>query len=948
VALFNPFPGLRPFEADEEHLFFGREKETDELLRRLRTTRFLAIVGTSGSGKSSLVRSGLIPSLQAGYLVGASSSWRMAVLRPGEDPLGNLAAALAHPDVLGIADEEFAATNHVLMDATLRRGPQGLVDAVRQAQLPKDHNLLVLVDQFEELFRFRRHAQAAQSRDEAVAFVRTLLEAVRQHDLPIYVALTMRSDFIGDGMDFPGLSEAVNAGLYLVGRMSRDALRSAITGPVAVGGGTVAPRLVQRVLNDLGDDQDQLPLVQHALMRTWDHWARTRTGDAPIDIVDYEAIGTFSGALSKHAEEAYAEIEAEGLGVIAKRVFAALTDTVTDPRGVRRPTAIGELAAIAGASEAGVVGVVEAFRRGGRSLLMPPPAIALSRRSIVDLSHESLMRCWTRLIAWAEEERAAADFYVRLSRAARWHEEGSTGFWRNPELELAERWLKKNEPTAAWAGRYDEGFDRAIAFLTESIGARRQEEMRLERDRKARLRRAQGAAAVLGVFLVVASALAYFAWRESQRAGRNLDLARAAVDQSLSSVDRNPARVGADVPELEELRRDLLGRAQTFYTAFMSQQPNSEALKRDVALAHVKIGHINRLLEKPAEAEQEYKEAIVRLRGLADAAPRTAALRASLADAYNWLGETLRPAAARAADAEAAYDQALALQQTLTADAPSNTVVVREMARSHYNRGILRASRGNAAASEADFRDAIRLLEPLSRSDALAAQELARAYNNLGTLLADDPQRLGDVRALWERAIALDEGLVAAQPDNREYKVELSTFCANIASLLKDQGAIAEADARSRQALGLVQELARRAPSLTVTLADSHSLRGALLEAANAVAADREYRDALDLFAGAADEPAARRRPDYHLRFGDLLVSLSASSPALADRRALLERAVRAYAALAERIAASGSRAEAQLSLDTIARVSPSVPLAYRGVLATASRQLRISLGDAR
>jgi energy-coupling factor transporter ATP-binding protein EcfA2 len=944
VGLFNPFPGLRPFEADEEHLFFGREKETDELLRRLRTNRFLAIVGTSGSGKSSLVRSGLIPSLQAGYLVGASSSWRMAVLRPGEDPLGNLAAALAHPDVLGIADEEFAATNHVLMDATLRRGPHGLVDAVRQAQLPKDHNLLVLVDQFEELFRFRRNAPAAQSRDEAVAFVRTLLEAVRQHELPIYVALTMRSDFIGDGMDFPGLSEAVNAGLYLVGRMSRDALRSAITGPVAVGGGMVAPRLVQRVLNDLGDDQDQLPLVQHALMRTWDHWARTRTGDAPIDVADYEAIGTFSGALSKHAEEAYAEIEAEGLGVIAKRVFAALTDTVTDARGVRRPTEIDELAAISGASDADVIRVVDAFRQAGRSLLMPPPAIALSRRSIVDLSHESLMRCWTRLIAWAEEERAAAEFYVRLSRAARWHEEGSAGLWRNPELELAERWLTKNEPTAAWAGRYDEGFDRAIAFLTGSVGARQQEEMRVERDRKTRLRRAQVAAAVLGVFLIVASTLAYFAWRESRRAERNLDLARAAVDQSLSSVDRNPARVGADVPELEELRRDLLGRAQTFYTAFMGQQPNSEALKRDVALAHLKIGHIDRLLEKPAEAEQEYKDAIARLRGLAAASPHTASLRASLADAYNWLGETLRPMPPRAADAEAAYDQALELQQTLTADAPSNTVVLREMARSHYNRGILRAARGNAAASEADFRAAIRVLEPLSRSDALAAQELARAYNNLGTLLADDPQRVGDVRALWEKAIALDEALVAAQPDNREYKVELSMFCANIAALLKDQGAIPEADARSRQALGLVQELARRAPSLTVILADTHSLRGTILEATNAVAADREYEDALALFVGAADEPAARRRPDYHLRFGDLLISLAASSPA--DRRALLERAVREYASLAGRIAANGSRAEANLALDTITRVSPSVPPQLSGALTAASRQLRATLGD--
>src|SRR5881394_503650 len=100
----NPFPGLRPFEPDEDHLFFGREREIDELLRRLRSTRFLSVVGTSGSGKSSLVRSGLIPSLHSGFMVTAGSSWRIAMLRPGEDPMGHLAEALDQSGVLGVDD----------------------------------------------------------------------------------------------------------------------------------------------------------------------------------------------------------------------------------------------------------------------------------------------------------------------------------------------------------------------------------------------------------------------------------------------------------------------------------------------------------------------------------------------------------------------------------------------------------------------------------------------------------------------------------------------------------------------------------------------------------------------------------------------------------------------------------------------------------------------------
>jgi Novel STAND NTPase 1 len=246
-------------------------------------------------------------------MVSAGSSWRVATMRPGEDPTYRLAAALDRPQVLGIGGE-LASTNRVLLDATLRRGTRGLVEVVRQARIPREDNLLVVVDQFEELFRFRSSRLIENSRDEAVAFVKLLLEAAHQDEVPIYVVLTMRSDFIGDCMDFPALPEAVNAGQYLVPRMTRDELRSAIMGPVAVGDGSITQRLVLRLLNDFGEERDQLPVLQHALMRTWNYWERHRQPDHAIDIEDYEAIGTLRYALSMHAEEAYEEASRDHRG----------------------------------------------------------------------------------------------------------------------------------------------------------------------------------------------------------------------------------------------------------------------------------------------------------------------------------------------------------------------------------------------------------------------------------------------------------------------------------------------------------------------------------------------------------------------------------------------------------------------------------------------------------
>jgi tetratricopeptide (TPR) repeat protein len=943
VAQFNPFPGLRPFEPDEEHLFFGREAETDELLRRLRSTRFLAVIGSSGSGKSSLVRSGLIPSLQGGFMVSAGSSWRMAILRPGEDPIGHLAVALNGANVGTTSeDEDVASTSTILIESSLRRGSLGLVEAVRIARLPRDQNILVVVDQFEELFRYRRSHQIHNSRGEAIAFVRLLLAAAQQQALPIYVVLTMRSDFISECMHFPGLSDAVNSGLYLVGRMGRDALRAAITGPVAVAGGTIAPRLVHRVLNDLGDDHDQLPLVQHALMRTWDHWATTRGAGTPVDIEDYEAVGGFHRALSQHAEEAYADAVASGGAQITERIFKALTDTVSDV-GVRRPTAIGELAPICDATEEEVATVVEVFRRSGRSFLMPPPGVPLTSRSIIDLSHESLMRCWTRLIRWADEERSAAGFYERLAQAAVWYEQGTAGLWRNPELELAQRWKAKTRPSAAWALRYAEGFDQAMAFLDKSQQEQDRVEREREHERKAKLRRAQWAAAVLGAFLVIALVLGGLAWRENLRAELNLALARAAVDESLTTAERDPASMGADMPEMEQFRRELLEKARRFYATFMDQDPRSETSRRDIVQAHYRLGHIDRLLQKPEEAQKQYRTAIAGFEGLSTDYPEQPEYRQGLANAFNWLAETLRPLPLQAEEAQRAYDSALKVQRALVQQYPGTAIYRRELARTLYNRGILRWSAEQAPLAESDFRESIALLEPLAAADPRAAQELARAYNNLASLrMTDDP---GEAETLYQRAIDTDERLVAEYPENREYKLELSKYHNNFAALLHERNQGTRAAAQSERALALIEELSRLAPSLAIERADAYNLHAMVLQPQAPATAAREYQEALDLFTQLRRDPAAVGLPEFHQRLGDLLLNLAAflERTSSVDVGRDLSRAVALYADVAAAAIASGSRAQGQLVANTLASVLPDLPEVHQRRLKPLYEQLQTS-----
>ena len=516
----NPFPGLRPFEANDTHLFFGREGQSEDILRSLRRSRLLAVVGASGSGKSSLVRAGLLPHLHGGFFEQAGSHWRVALLRPGGDPIEALAHALVEQSVLATKpDEAEEIQRHTqLMAAQLRRSGLGLVEAVRLARLAPAENVLVVIDQFEELFRFGHTAGAAYAGDDAAAFVKLILEATRQDKLPIYACLTMRSDFIGECARFRDLPEAVAAGLYLIPRMTRAQRRAAIEQPVRVGGGHITPRLVTRILNDVGDDPDQLPIMQHALMRAWDHWQAGGEPARPIDLPDYEAIGGTASALSMHADEAYG-----GLGerdqTIARKMFQRLTEKDADNREARRPTLLSVLAEVAEVPVDNMVKIVDVFRAPGRSFLMPPTLVLPD--TTIDISHESLIRGWKRLRAWVEQEAESARVYKRLADTAALHSSGNAGLWRDPDLAVAIAWRERERPNEAWSRRYHGGWPEAMAFLEESGRAREAEA------RAARLRQRLTAAAAL-VFLVLAGAAVW----EAIKAERSADEAIAQRDRA--------------------------------------------------------------------------------------------------------------------------------------------------------------------------------------------------------------------------------------------------------------------------------------------------------------------------------------------------------------------------------------------------------------------------------
>jgi energy-coupling factor transporter ATP-binding protein EcfA2 len=524
----NPFPGLRSFKPGEADRFFGREQQIEDLVARLGESPLVAVAGASGCGKSSLVLAGLLNRLEQHRAAGGSIEWWPVVLRPGNHPIASLAAGLAA--VLGSADDENRAAS---LDGRLRLGGRGLVEAVRLARLEAHVRVLVVVDQFEEIFRFKRMTDP----EEAMAFVKLLLHAAREPDSHVSVVLTLRSDALGHCADFRDLPETINRGQYLVPRLTREQRKEAIAKPVALRGFKIAPRLVQRILNDVTDDFDDLPVMQHVLTRTWQYWATASQGARSIDIVDYEATGAAAEALSNHADEAYESLT--GLPGAVERTFRTLTERVVDGTERRRPLNFDQLCGVTGCDKANVEQVVERFRRPDTAFLMPSPEVSLTTNPVIDISHESLIRQWQRLRQWTQREAESRAELLRLVEAARLYARKEGDFWRGRDLERVLEWRSNEQPTAPWVSLCTGGDGASQWKLAETFLA--DSEQAAERERKYRQRlvwtRRSAFFAVVVITVVAALSVAFVQWQSKSRA-KSSELA----NQALLELDEDPAR----------------------------------------------------------------------------------------------------------------------------------------------------------------------------------------------------------------------------------------------------------------------------------------------------------------------------------------------------------------------------------------------------------------------
>ena len=554
-----PYRGLLPFGESDAKAFYGRERLAGELAVKLasRVTGggMVVVTGASGSGKSSLLRAGLLPILARGEQVPGSDRWPHIVMTPTKDPLTELAARLAAvggPDALAVRDglarhpdQAHLAIRSAVLAAAARR------DEETPTPGDSDARLVLIVDQFEQVFTLNPDLGGEDTRQ---AFITALCSAAENPACPgqvppALVVIAVRGDFWDRCAAVPELVGALQDGQFVVGPMTESELRVAITGPAEAARLRIDPGLTETILGDLrvaGGDRSAgvLPLLSQAMALTWEH----REGDR-LTSRGYAQAGGVSHAVQTGADRAYDALPA-GLQALAPDVLRSMTVASRDGGHARRPVTRGDLyTGLPGAARSDVDAVLDAF--------------AAERLAVLDedraqLSHDVLLRAWPRLRGWLEEDQASWILYSQLAdAAAAWHDsrEDPSFLYRGAQLtalqQAVTRWSANPSRSPALT-------DTQRGFLQES---------RRQQIHSSQLRR--GAVVVLAVVALVAASTAWFAF--AQRSTAEASTREAILNQVTAEADELSSTDTSLAAELDALAYQMKPTSAT-YTKLISDE----------------------------------------------------------------------------------------------------------------------------------------------------------------------------------------------------------------------------------------------------------------------------------------------------------------------------------------------------------------------------------------
>ena len=497
----TPYAGLSSFQENDADKFFGRSGEIAAMVTRIRQTPLMAVVGSSGVGKSSFVRAGLVPALKQ-----SGEDWEVLVIRPGRDPLAALASILT-PMVGTSTSVSDDANEHRKLVAKLRAEPGYLGAVMRSRARREGRKLLLFVDQFEELYTL------IPDHEERQAFTACLSGVADDATAPLRVVLSVRSDFLDRVPEDPQFMGELHQGLFFLSAPNRDGLRDALVQPAEMAGfhfeNTV---MVEEMLSYLESAQGALPLLQFAASKLWEN---RDSGRKMLTEASYRKIGGIAGALAAHADSVLSELPKQSQGLV-REIFLRLV-TPERTRAIVSIDELRDLSRVPGQVQQLVDHLVQA-----RLLVVQTGDADSGEGGSVEIVHESLLHSWPTLRRWLDENQDDAVFLEQLRTAAKqWQAKGFDDglLWRGDTLQESERWYKRYRGELPQVQR---------RFLEEGIS------MNARAQRRRRML-VVGTMAVLALMVVGSAVALVFIRNAQQESDHQAELAKKAEKTALAA-----------------------------------------------------------------------------------------------------------------------------------------------------------------------------------------------------------------------------------------------------------------------------------------------------------------------------------------------------------------------------------------------------------------------------
>ncbi|MBD0405041.1 hypothetical protein [Flammeovirga sp. EKP202] len=462
TRLENPFLGLHPFSVEEAHLYYGREKHAEHVVSQLIEHRFSAILGESGTGKSSFVFSSVLPTLECKI-----------------NPITYIFSPGTHGPLKKLINEVFKKENDEVRLAIFQ---SLLIDVTSFFEYYYRLNIsktpVMYIDQFEELFTYDLQFNAMDL--EIAKFVELIVLLSTSPLSDFHIIITMHSDFIEHCADYPTLTYRLNQSQFLIPKMTKEEVVTTITKPLEWSGVKITDELLQFLIVNLDYSQNQLPLLQHAMMRTFEHWRNNQKLSEPLQLEHYFAVGGINESLPNHAQEIFDGLE-DNQKEVSEKIFRSIITVNEEGEIVSNPCSLYRLIEISGIDDIRqIIEVIDIFRQRENAILSPLDNSTIYETSVIGIAHESLINSWPLLKEWTQKEKESIQTYLKLAKTAEKFQNRKGSRLKEYELQSFIKWKEEQQPTYDWGVKYHPSYERTMEFLSfsEKVENRIQERMK--------------------------------------------------------------------------------------------------------------------------------------------------------------------------------------------------------------------------------------------------------------------------------------------------------------------------------------------------------------------------------------------------------------------------------------------------------------------------------------